>query len=339
MPRRARPAGVVKIKPAEGADTVASGQFSASQPGDSVPSKMPLSGSGVGPQSPAIDIRMRQIRSEDIAAVAETLHRGFPDRSKDYFLAALHRLNEYEPPKGAPQFGFLLAAGTMVVGALLAISSFFDDGEHRSVRCNVACWYVYPQFRVYAPLLILQVARNRAVTYTNISAATGTWDTIEAQGFCRFSTGAFAGVPALAAHRRHVKVSDISAAAEDADGLAPHELKILKDHEQFGCMSLVCVTAEGAYPFVFRRRQVSRFPLPCAQLIYCRDLRDLSRFAGPIGRFLVRKGMTWLLVATSRPIENIVGKYFQSKMPMYFKGPTRPLAGDLAYTEAALFGF
>jgi hypothetical protein len=339
MLRRFRHAGVVRMKPAGAADPIASGQFSAGRPRGNGSSKAPLSRSGADPISPAVDIRMRQIKSEDIAAVAEILHHGFPSRPKDYFVAALHHLSLYEPPKGAPRFGFLLEASGRIVGALLAISSFFGGEEDRSLRCNVACWYVFPEFRVYAPLLILQVARNPAVAYTNISAATGTWHTIEAQGFRRFSTGAFAGVPALAAPDRDVQVSEISEAAEVADGLAPHELKILQDHEQFGCISLVCLAAEGVHPFVFRRRRVSRFPLPCAQLIYCRDLADLSRFAGPIGRFLARKGMTWMLVATSQPIENIVGKHFHSKLPMYFKGPAHPAAGDLAYTEAALFGF
>ena len=31
--------------------------------------------------------------------------------------------------------------------------------------------------------------------------------------------------------------------------------------------------------------------IPCAQLIYCRDLADFSRFAGPIGRYLARRGV------------------------------------------------
>jgi hypothetical protein len=324
---------------ADAANATAGDFFPASGPRDSAHSKAALSGSGVVPLPRAKDIRMRQIGPQDMSAVAEILHQGFPEKSRDYFVEALHRLSVYEPPKGTPRFGFLIEAGAKVVGALLAISAFSDGGEPRSIRCNVACWYVYPEFRVYAPLLILQVARNPAVTYTNISAATGTWQTIEAQGFCRFSTGAFAGVPALAAHRRQVKVSDISGAAEGAERLATHELKILRDHGQFGCISLVCVDAEGVQPFVFRRRQVSGFPLPCAQLIYCRDLTELSRLAGPIGRFLARKGMVWMLVATSRPIENVFGRYFQGKMPMYFKGPAPPAAGDLAYTEAGLFGF
>jgi hypothetical protein len=34
----------------------------------------------------------------------------------------------------------------------------------------------------------------------------------------------------------------------------------------------------------------------------------------------------------------LVGKYFGGKMPRYFRGPNRPRLGDLAYTEAAMFG-
>jgi hypothetical protein len=339
MLRRFCKPGVMTVARAELADAIAGTTFPAGGPDDVASSKVLFSDSDDEPPSHAKNIRMRQIGPEDMSAVADVLHHGFPNKSRGYFVEALYRLSVREPPKGTPQFGFLLEARTKVVGALLTIFSFSDGGEHPPVRCNVACWHVLPQFRVYASLLVLQVGRNPSVTYTNISAASGTWQTIEAQGFRRFSTGAFAGVPALSPRCHHVKVSGISLSTEGMGALAPHELKILRDHEQFGCTSLVCVSAEGVHPFVFRRRRVSRFPLPCAQLIYCRDLKDLSRFAGPIGRFLAMRGMTWMLVATSLPIEKMVGKYFQDRLPMYFKGPACPATGDLAYTEAALFGF
>jgi hypothetical protein len=291
------------------------------------------------PISAASSVRMRQIEFADLSKVADLLQLGFPDKSKNYFLTALRRLSEYEQPPEMPRFGLLLEADTTVVGALLAISSLSGGEQRRSVRCNVTCWYVSPEFRVYAPLLVSQIGRNPAVTYLNISPAAGTLRTIEAQGFCRFNTGAFAGVPVLAKHRRNVKVAEISALQGNAAGLAPDALRLLEDHAQFGCISLVCTTAEASYPFVFRRRRVVGFPLPCAQLIYCRDLRDLTRFAGPIGRVLAIKGMLWMLVAASQPIDKMVGKFFQNRWPMYFKGPVRPSEGDLAYTEAALFGF
>jgi hypothetical protein len=34
----------------------------------------------------------------------------------------------------------------------------------------------------------------------------------------------------------------------------------------------------------------------------------------------------------------LIGRYFDATMPKYFKGPDRPRLGDLAYTEAAMFG-
>jgi len=40
--------------------------------------------------------------------------------------------------------------------------------------------------------------------------------------------------------------------------------------------------AERAYPFVFRRRWI-RGIVPYAQLIYCSDVADFVRFAGPLG--------------------------------------------------------
>ncbi|MGD0023946.1 MAG: hypothetical protein ABSC37_04835 [Xanthobacteraceae bacterium] len=56
-------------------------------------------------------------------------------------------------------------------------------------------------------------------------------------------------------------------------------------HAEPGCISLWRATSEGAYPFMFRLR-LARSVIPRAQMIYCRDIGDFVRFAGPIGRFL-----------------------------------------------------
>ena len=78
--------------------------------------------------------------------------------------------------------------------------------------------------------------------------------------------------------------------------------------------------------------------VPCAQLIYCRDIADLVRFARPIGRFLARHGRPLVIIDSNGPIPGMVGKYFDGKLLKYFKGPDRPMLGDLAYTEAVMFG-
>jgi hypothetical protein len=88
---------------------------------------------------------------------------------------------------------------------------------------------------------------------------------------------------------------------------------------------------------VFRPRLVRGF-VPCAQLIYCRDVSDLVRFAGPVGRALAWRGRPLVLIDANGPIPGLLGWFGRGRMPKYFKGPQRPRLGDLAYTEYALLG-
>jgi hypothetical protein len=102
-------------------------------------------------------------------------------------------------------------------------------------------------------------------------------------------------------------------------------------------LSLWCETAEGAHPFVFLPRMIKGI-LPCFQLIYCRDLEDYVRFARPLGWHLALRGRPLVLIDSNAPIPGLRGLYFNGATPKYFKGPERPRLGDLAYTEAAIFG-
>ena len=67
-------------------------------------------------------------------------------------------------------------------------------------------------------------------------------------------------------------------------------------------------------------------------------MADVARFAGPIGRYLALRGRPFVIIDANGPIPGLIGKYFDDTMPKYFRGPARPRLGDLAYTEAALFG-
>ncbi len=117
----------------------------------------------------------------------------------------------------------------------------------------------------------------------------------------------------------------------------PSEQEVLRQHAEHGCISLWCVTSEHAYPFVFRPR-LAKGLIPCAQMIYCRDIADFVRFAGPIGRYLARRGRPFVIVDANEPLPGLVGTFRRGSMPKYFKGPQRPRLGDLAYTEYAVLG-
>ena len=115
------------------------------------------------------------------------------------------------------------------------------------------------------------------------------------------------------------------------------EQDILQRHAEHGCISLWCEAAGRAYPFVFRPRLVKR-AIPCAQLIYCRDVGEFVRFAGPIGRYLAQRGKPFVIIDSNGAIPGLVGTFHPGRMAKYFKGPQRPRLGDLAYTEYVVLG-
>lgn len=287
--------------------------------------------------SPPTGIRCRQIDAPDIDAVASLLARGFPTHDQLFWLDAFAQLSRRVVPPSLPKYGYLLESAGTVVGAVLLICSTMRAARADSARCNLSSWYVDPPFRAYAPLLVSQALRQKDVTYLNISPAPHTRPIIEAQGFARYCDGIFIALPALHGLFGGPKIGVFSSSRRPDVSFDPADQDILQEHAALGCVSLWCATAERAYPFVFRPRVV-RGGIPCAQLIYCRDIAELVRFAGPIGRVLLRHGRPFVIVDANAPIPGLFGWYSRGNMPKYFKGPQRPRLGDLAYTENALLG-
>jgi hypothetical protein len=280
-------------------------------------------------------IRCRQISESDIDSVASLLTRGFSRHNRQFWLRALAQLRDRRSPDGFPKYGYLLESNGAPVGALLLIFSALGTGGS-SIRCNVSSWYVEPEFRGYASMLVSQALRHKNVTYMNVSPAPNTWPIIEAQGFSRYCNGIFIAAPALNMFTADgVKV--VKAKAAGGDFYDPVEQDLLLQHAELGCISLWCVGKEQAYPFVFRPRVV-RAVIPCVQLIYCREIADFVRFAGSIGWYLATRGRPLVIIDSNEPIPGLVGVFRHGRMPKYFKGSEPPRLGDLAFTEYAMLG-
>jgi hypothetical protein len=278
----------------------------------------------------------REIEQTDIAAVATLLAREFPSRTHQFWLLALAQLSRREPPPGLPKYGYLLDCDGALVGAILLICSTVREEAVRT-RCNFSSWCVAPNYRPYASLLVSKALAHKDVTYVNISPAPHTLRILEAQGFIRYSHGVFIAVPIIASHYgARIKVAN--SRREPDVSFDPVDQQTLSDHAAFGCISLWCEMPNRAYPFIFRRRLL-KGALPCAQMIYCQNINDFVRFAGPIGRFLAMRGLFFVIIDASGPIPGLVGTFRKGIMPKYFKGRDQPRLGDLAYSEAALFDF
>jgi hypothetical protein len=278
-------------------------------------------------------VRFRQITDADVNDVVELLTRGFaPRRSRAFWQEVMARLAAHATPPGAPRYGYMLDDGSAPVGVILLISSTMPTGE---VRCNASSWYVDPTFRTYASMLISQAISRKDVTYLNLTSQPHTRPILDAQGYTCFARDTFvAALPSMVARGPWARI--LPADATPRASFTSFERQVVRDHAGYGCTALWCETEERAYPFVFRSRTMKG--IPCTQLIYCRDVEDCARFAGPLARYLTARGRPFLLIDANSPIPGMVGKYFADKMPRYFRGPHGPRLGDLAYTEIAMFG-
>ena len=284
--------------------------------------------------TPSPLLRCRPIAEADLADVAALLTRGFPDRTLDYWRRALDRLRTREAPADYPRFGLMLEAGSACVGVLLQVYARLAQGDAPgALRCNVSSWYVEPAFRGYAPLLASRALRHKEVTYLNVSPAPHTRPILEAQGYRRYSAGQFAALPAVSWPRGgRVRAYQVGEA-----GFPPSAAAVLDAHARMGLQVLVGRRGAERAAFAFLPRTIAG--LRCAaQLVYCTEADSFARFAGPLGRRLLRCGLPLVILDARGPVAGLVGRFFKDRAPKYVRGGPAPCLNDLAYTEAVLFG-
>jgi hypothetical protein len=279
----------------------------------------------------------REIVEGDLDDTVDLLTRGFrTQRSRAFWERAVSRLAEREPPPGLPRFGYALVSGDAVVGVLLVISSAIPDGNGTSLRCNMSSWYVEPDFRSYGTLLERRALRHREATYLNVTPAPHTRPGLLAQGYSAYAGGRAITAPALSRNSAEAQVIIATPGLVPGGDLSAGEVRLLVEHASWGCISLVCVSGGQRFPFVFARRRRHAL-LPFAYLLYCREIGSFVRFAGPIGRFLAKRGMLLVAADTSGALRGVPGMYLDG-YPKYYRGSQPPCPSDLAYTERAVFG-
>ncbi len=282
--------------------------------------------------------RCRQIGENDLEGLIGLLTRGYPKRTRSYWTHAMQQLARRETPAAYPRFGYLLELDGMPIGVILMIYSTHIAHGNAHVRCNVSTWYVDPRHRAYASLLIAFAIRHKEVTYINISPAVHTWPTIEAQGFRCYCSGEIIAIPALSPPVANTRVQEFDTSRDYGPSLSEEERDILVAHADYGCLSYIAIEQDKANPFAFLSRRSFHGILPTLQLVYCRDVRDFARLAGPIGRTLMKRGSLIVRIDSEGPLPGLTGKYYRG-VRRYFKGPERPRIGDLTYSEGVLFGF
>jgi len=163
--------------------------------------------------------------------VIDLLSRGFRERTREFWTTALDRLAQHPTPAGYPKYGYILEGLGRPVGVLLLIYSRVPGCAKDRVRCNVSSWYVEPEYRCYAAMLVSQALKHKEVTYINITPAPNTLPILAAQGYRPSSEGRFVSFPAVLAPFRRGSIRRIDALECAPPSLvSPQELELLPKH-------------------------------------------------------------------------------------------------------------
>jgi hypothetical protein len=223
---------------------------------------------------------------------------------------------------------------SQLVGVLLVVWTPTNLLPKGQMRANLSSWYVKPEFRSFAAMLLAKVSRSAAVTYTNVSAAPNTIEICLALGFKQYTSGQSVCLPLLSYDQ---SVNRVSHFEPGRSGLRPIDDEIAAKHVAMGCLAFVGQFDGKKCLFLFVRRRVKKW-IPAAQLIFCENMDSFSSCARSLGWELAKHGLFLIICDANERLKHFPSVYFEGKVPKYFKGPDAPRIGDLSFTEIPVFG-
>lgn len=263
---------------------------------------------------------MHAIEESDFPRAAALLHEGFPQRSADFWLAALQRMQHFggNAEAGVP-LGWLMTQGDAAVGVVLTPASLrrWPEGKVEKL-VNFSSWYVQPAHRWRAYLWLRSLLADKTAVYTDLTPTAEVQAMLPKLGFAPVNRGvALLPVPLLAllpagAARVHV-LDDATPWPADC-GLTREQVDA---HRALGCLALV-LECEGSRQLIVCRRTRWR-GLAVAQLVYAESLSQLLRHRVALARCLRGQGQE-LFVHDAREPRSTALSWFRPRDVWFCRG-------------------
>jgi hypothetical protein len=239
---------------------------------------------------------LHALTEDHFPTAAALLAEGFPERSRAFWAHGLGRLAHHagNGSCGVPLGALWVSDGEPVGVALTPASPRTrPDGSPRPV-VNLSSWYVRPQHRWRAPLMLRALLRDPRATYVDLTPSPPVEKMLLASGFRAVGTGTtLAALPVCAVGRaRGARVRPL--AAGDRLGCAVPPPAVLQAHRELGCLPLVMEHEGGPTLFVCRPRAVRG--LRAVRLEYVGSHQALQRHLPALARHLLARGFlcaTW----------------------------------------------
>jgi hypothetical protein len=279
---------------------------------------------------------LEPIDSTNLTIALDLLERGFPRRSRAFWEWGIERITRYNAPSAPNSIGQLLVVKGSKVGVMLTpqAQSRGRSGQPRNVT-NLSSWYVEPDHRFLAPLMLREMVRDSGTVFTDLTPSKDVVRMLPGLGFKPLNAG-ISAIPLPLAAIRHRGAGRVSSFSEIAAGSLPDDdASFLEHHAAFGATAAVLSVDRRHYPLLFISRTVRH--IPTAELIYCDDTALLMKELGAIARFLLKQGK--LILFVDIPLDfKVPGAHFVGRGLKFAKGEWTFGGTDFAGSELLLLG-
>lgn len=278
-------------------------------------------------------MKLRPIDDCNSANALAVLARGFPEKAESFWAEGLEKILASPSRRAAEPIGFLMTIGGEDVGVVLTIPSERPGpGGPRNVF-NLAAWYVDEPHRWLAPRMLQKVVAQQAAIFTDLTPSAAAQQINPRLGFEILNEG-FQVFPlpwtALRA-RKQARVITV-----DEARLTRETRATLDQHAGLGCIVAVLQDGDDHHPLIFSR--MTRRRLPGARVILTDSKRLIVDNLAVISRFLLGKGMLFLLMDANRADAVAASSISRWSAPTYVKGATDRSRIDHTYSELIFLG-
>lgn len=281
-------------------------------------------------------MKLQPIEDGCLDDASALLKRGFPERTPAFWDEGLARVTAHHKATNAGPIGQLLMVGDTAVGVILTIVSRRGSGAaHREV-VNLSSWYVDPKHRWLAARMLGNVTARASATYTDLTPSPESIRINESLGFAVASRGHRLFVLPLVALRRGGQGRVIPFERLAAGALPPEEHATLARHRELGCIAAALDTGARLHPLLFQR--VRRRGLPVARLLLVEERRLIADNIGAIARFLLRRGLPFLLVHADAHERMPGGIVWNRTSPIQVRGEWERGRIDCTFSELVFLG-
>jgi hypothetical protein len=286
-------------------------------------------------EASARTVELAPITNADVPAVADFLHAHLNNRVPlPTWITAMSAPWRAE----APNHGFMLRYGQRIVGAHLAFYSERAIAGRTERFCNLAGWYVLPEFRIHSVRLLNALLAQDGYHFTDLSP-TGDVIRLNARLKFRFLDTSAALIPHLPwpTLPRRTKISaDPDVIASTLTGA---ELELYRDHAQAAAARhLVLIRGSDSCYVMYREVRAGTLPV-FATILHVSNPELFRRATCPFVRYLLVRHRLLATLAELRTVRHRPRLSLLLAVPlppkMYRSTSLEPAQVDDLYSELA----